>query len=312
MLELRSSTLRATFHPLGARIVSLFAPDAKGSLVDVAMGGGTEAEFRAGEIWAGAVCGRVTGRIAKARFPLEGRTIELTPNEGTTHLHGGPINFSNSVWRTEDVADAVRFTIHSPDGDQGYPGALDVSTTYRLAGHTLSQDFEARTTKTTIVNLTNHAYWNLRGKGNALDHEIEIDADRYIPLDDDKLPVGELAPVAGTRWDFRKRHKIAVPYDHAFCLNGATGELKKACTLFDPASGRTLEIWSTGSVLQFYTANHWNASLPGKSGPLEQYDSVALELQHYPDALNHPNFPPITLRPGETYRHRIEWRFAAT
>lgn len=308
MLELRSSTLRATFSPLGARIVSLFAPDAKGNMTDVAMGGGTDEEFRAGDIYAGAICGRVAGRIGKARFPLEDRIVELVPNEGTTHLHGGPSNFSTTVWRTEDAADAARFTLLSPDGDQGYPGDLDASATYRLSGNTLSLDLEARTTKTTIVNLTNHVYWNLRGGGDALSHELEIDAGRYIPLDADKVPLGDLAPVAGTRWDFRKRRPIREAYDNAFCLDGPAGQLKKACTLHDPASGRSLEIWTTGSVLQFYTAIHWNPSMPGKNGPLQRYGSIALELQDYPDAPNHPNFPPITLEPGEVYRNRIEWR----
>jgi aldose 1-epimerase len=311
MLELRSSTLRATFSPLGARLVSLFVPDARGTIADVAMGGGTEENIRAGDIYAGAACGRVAGRIAKARFPLDGKIVELVPNEGTTHLHGGPSNFSNAMWRSEEAADAVRFALHSPDGDQGYPGDVTASATYRLDGNTLSLDLEARTTKTTIVNLTNHVYWNLNGGGNALSHELAIDADHYLPLDADKIPLGDIAPVAGTRFDFRTRRPIRETYDNAFCVNDATGQLMKTCTLTDPASGRSMEVWSTSPIVQFYTTIHWNGSMPGKHGPLQQYGGIALELQDYPDAPNHPNFPPITLRPGEVYQNRIEWRFSS-
>ena len=306
MLELRNKDLRAAFTPFGARLVSLFVGD-----TDVVMGGATEADFMAGEIYAGAVCGRVAGRITNARFALDGRTVEVTPNmQGHHQLHGGPDNFCVRNWAHESRGNTIRFTIHSPDGDQGYPGSLDASATYGLQGNVLWLDLEAVTTKPTVVNLTNHAYWNMAGKGSGLDQIVEIGAHSYLPLDDLKLPAGEIRKVDGTRYDFRKARPVGEAYDHAFILNGARGVMKRAISVRDPASGRVLEIHCTECCLQFYTADHWGPAMPGKQGPLAQYCSIALEPQNFPDAPNHANFPSAVLRPGEVYKHRIEWRFS--
>lgn len=306
MLELRSAALRATFSALGARLVSLFVGD-----TDVVAGGGTDAEFLAGDWTAGAVCGRVAGRISHARFPLDGRTIHLTPNEGENQLHGGPVNFGNTVWQHETGKGAVIFRKHSPDGDQGFPGSVDATATYALEGHVLSLELAAVTTKPTAVNLTNHAYWNLAGKGSTFDQIAEFNAHSYLPLDDLKLPIGEVRKVDGSRWDFRKPRRIAEAFDNAFVLNGRRGEMKKACRLSDPASGRAMELHCTECCLQIYTADHWGPAMPGRHGPLMQHGALALEAQNFPDAPNHANFASAILRPGENYRHRIEWRFGA-
>jgi aldose 1-epimerase len=306
MLELRSAALRATFSPLGARLVSLFVGD-----TDVVAGGGSDAEFLAGDWTAGAICGRVAGRITQARFPLDGRTIQVTPSEGENQLHGGPGNFANTRWEHEIGENAVTFRKHSPDGDQGFPGAVDATATYALAGHVLSLELAAVTTKLTIVNFTNHAYWNLAGKGSTFDQIFEINAQSYLPLDEFKLPTGEIRKVDGSRWDFRKPRRVAEAFDNAFVLNGRRGEMKKACRLSDPISGRAMELHCTECCLQIYTADHWGPAMPGRHGPLMQHGALALEAQNFPDAPNHANFASAILRPGETYRHRIEWRFGA-
>ena len=304
MLELRNAALRATFSPLGARLVSLFVGD-----TDVVAGGGTDAEFLAGDWTAGAICGRVAGRISNACFSLGGKTIQVTPNMGEHQLHGGPVNFGNTVWPHEIKNNAVIFRKHSPDGDQGFPGAVDATAAYGLDGNVLSLDLSAVTTKPTMINLTNHAYWNLAGKGSAFDQMFEINAHSFLPLDNLKLPTGEIRNVDGTRWDFRKARRIAEAYDYAFVLNGRRGEMKKACRLSDPASGRAMELHCTECCLQIYTADHWGPAMPGRDGPLRQHGALALEAQNFPDAPTHANFSSAVLRPGETYRHRIEWRF---
>jgi aldose 1-epimerase len=305
MLELRSKSLRATFSTLGARLVSVFVGG-----VDVVAGGGTDEQLLAGDWTAGAVCGRFAGRIGNARFTLDRHDYKLAVNMGEHQLHGGPDNFAIRRWNVETSNDAIRFTTHSPDGDQGFPGALDAAASYSLKGTTLALDFEARTTRPTILNLTNHTYWNLAGGGSAFDHEMRIGGHSYLPLGGMLLPSGEIRKVDGTRWDFRTLRKIAEPYDNCWCLDGQRGELKHGLTLRDPVSGRRMDIWTTEAAIQMYTANHWNESMPGRTGPLKQYSAIAIEPQNYPDAPTHKNFPSSVLRPGDVYRHRMEWRFS--
>jgi aldose 1-epimerase len=305
MIELGNEDLQVRLTPFGARLVSLVFDG-----TDLIAGAADEAAFRAGDIYAGAVCGRIAGRISEARFPLDGRTIALVPTEGGDQLHGGPENFCTTVWQSHVSDDTVRFTLHSPDGDQGYPGDVDVSAVYSIDGAVLSLDLEAVTSKPTVLNLTNHAYWNIAGHGSAFELDAEIGADHYLPLKDRKLPTGEIAPVAGTPWDFRRMRKVGEAYDNCWALRGERGGLKHAITLRDPVSGRQMEVHCTECGLQFYTADHWSEAMAGKSGPLSQHCSIAIEPQNFPDAPNHPNFPSAVLRPGETYRHRIEWWFS--
>jgi aldose 1-epimerase len=305
MLQLKSKQLSATFSSLGAKIVSVHVDG-----VDVVVGPGSDADALASDVYTGSVTGRYAGRITKARFPLEGKEIKLVPNVGDDQLHGGAQNFCNAVWKSETIESGIRFTHQSPDGDQGYPGAMDVSATYRLTDNMLALDLKATSTKTTVINLTNHAYWNLAGSGSGLDQDVEIPADHYLPLTGPKLPTGEIRDVTGTIFDFRKLRKVGQPYDTCFCLNGNRGTLRKGLTLRDPKSGRVMEVYTTEAAIQFYTADHFGPNLPGKYGPLAQHNSIAIEPQNYPDAPNHQNFPSSILRPGEIYRNRIEWRFS--
>lgn len=306
MLDLKTDTIRARFTALGARLVAL---DFAGA--DMLMGGGSDADLLAGDWTAGAVIGRIAGRIGNSRITIDGTDYPLTPNFGAHQLHGGPENFAIRHWKAQPTDNQIHFTLRSPDGDQGYPGALDVSATYTLSGSTLSLDLAATTTKPTVVNLTNHGYWNLSGGArNAFAHEMQILAARYLPLSDELLPTGELRDVAGTRWDFRKLRPVAEVYDNCWVLEGPRGTLKHGLTLRDPVSGRRMEVWTTEPGMQMYTAAHWNPGFPGKTGPLAQYAAIAIEPQNFPGAPLHANFPSAELRPGETYRNRIEWRFS--
>ncbi len=174
----------------------------------------------------------------------------------------------------------------------------------------LALDFEATTTKPTVINLTNHAYWNMSGgERGAFDHEMQISGSHYLPLSDLLLPSGELRFVAGTRYDFRSLRKVGGVYDNCWALDGARGTMKHGLTLRDPVSGRTMEVWTTEAGMQMYTAEHWDGVFPGKTGPLKQYGAIAIEPQNFPDAPSHKNFPSAMLRPGEVYRQRMEWRF---
>jgi aldose 1-epimerase len=306
MLELKSGAMRATFSSLGARLVSVFVDG-----TDVVSGGGNDAQIMAGDWTAGAVCGRFAGRISKARVVIDGITHRLLANMGEHQLHGGPDNFAVRRWAVQSTPQSVAFRIRSPDGDQGFPGAVEALATYRLAGSTLSLDLEATSTKPTVINLTNHAYWNLSGGvANAFDHEMQIDAQAFLPLNDLLLPSGEIRPLAGTRWDFRELRKVGENYDNCWVLDGERGTLRHGLTLRDPHSGRRMEVWTTEAGMQMYTSFHWTPDMPGRNGPLKQYAAIAIEPQNFPDAPNHASFPSAVLRPGETYRQRMEWRFA--
>lgn len=306
MLELTSDTLRVTFSDLGARLMSVVMDG-----VDLVAGGGTDEQLLAGDWTAGAVIGRIAGRITKSRVTLDGTEYKLTPNMGEHQLHGGPDNFGVRRWKAEQHGNAIRFAITSPDGDQGYPGTLEASATYTLSGNTLSLDLEARTTKPTVVNLTNHAYWNLSGgERNAFAHEMQIKAESYLPLNDRLLPSGEIRSVSGLPQDFRARKTVGGFFDNCWVLDGTRGTLRHGLTLRDPVSGRQLDVWTTEAGMQMYTAWHWNEAMPGRNGPLKQYAAIAIEPQNFPDAPAHKNFPSAVLRPGEVYKNRIEWRFS--
>ena len=305
MLELKSDLIHARFTTLGARLVAL---DFAGA--DCVMGGGTDADIMAGDWTTGAVPGRIAGRIANARIAIDGAEYPLAKNFGEHQLHGGPDNFAVRQWNVQSTDKQVQFSLHSPDGDQGYPGALDVTATYAASGNTLSLAFEARSSKPTVVNLTNHAYWNLSGgERGAFDHEMQIMGSRYLPLSEQLLPSGEMRDVAGTRWDFRALRPVGGVYDNCWVLDGPRGEMKHGLTLKDPVSGRSMEVWTIEAGMQMYTAEHWDGVFPGKTGPLRQYGAIAIEPQNLPDAPSHENFPSAELRPGEVYRHRMEWRF---
>jgi aldose 1-epimerase len=303
--QLVSAALTATFSTLGARLVSLVVDG-----VDVVMGGGTDAEFLAGDWTTGIVCGRHAGRITHSTFEIDGVVHKVLPTFGAHQLHGGPDNFGIRHWDHEVIDNGVRFTLVSPDGDQGFPGDVSVTADYVLKGSVLSLEMKATTTKPTVINLTNHGYWNLIGSKGAFDHEMSIDADRYVELNDILLPSGSLPDVAGTRFDFRSMRLVSENYDNCWALTGKRGTLRRGLTLRDPASGRKMEVWTTEAGLQMYACFHWNGQFPGKRGPLHQYEAIAIEPQNFPDACNHKKFPNSILRPGEIYRNRMEWRFS--
>ncbi len=276
------------------------------------MGNRVENGLLKGDLYAGVVCGRHAGRITSASFTLDGERIALTPNMGVHQLHGGPDGFATRHWDYIRDGNRITFMLQSPDGDQGFPGQLAVKAAYALAGKVLSLTITAETTRPTVCNLTNHAYWNLAGGGSILGHEVMIPAQKFFPLNDLLLPLGEIKDVADTRWDFRNARAIAEDYDNAFLLDGKRGEMKRAVTMRDPKSGRALDVWTTESVLQMYTAIHWNGdgTALGPDGALARSEAFAIEPQNVADAPNHPNFPSSILRPGENYRNHMEWRFS--
>jgi aldose 1-epimerase len=305
MLELRSSDITVGFHPTGARIVSCLVDG-----VETVFGSGPDNRILGADIYAGVVCGRHAGRISNSSFMLDGARVQLNPNMGPHQLHGGATGFHERHWDFIRDANRITFLLQSNDGEEGYPGQLDVKAVYALSGKTLSLEITARTSKPTVCNITNHAYWNLAGGGSVLGHELMILAEKYFPLDDLLLPLGEISDVAGTRFDFRKPRAIGENYDNAFLLDGKRGEMKRALSLSNPGSGRTLDVWTTEPVVQMYTAIHWQPSMLGRNGPLEQSSAFAIEPQNVADAPNHPAFPSSILRPSEVYRNHIEWRFS--
>ncbi len=308
MLTIKSPGLKATFSTYGARLLGLEVDG-----VDVVFGTPLNEAHDTWDNSAGVTCGRHAGRISGAQYELDGEVHKLVANRDGFQLHGGPKGFGSTVWDAKQKGSEIHFTLVSPDGDQGFPGELHASAVYGLSGNTLYAELTATTTKATVINLTNHAYWNLvgqsAGQDSALAQQVQLNASHYLPVDKNLLPSGVMADVAGTKYDFRKLRAVGQPYDDCFVLDGKRGTLKQALTLRDPQSRRRMEVWTTETAVQFYTALHWNEKLPGKDAPLHQHQAIAIEPQNVPDAPNHPNFPSSFLRPGRTYRNRIEWRF---
>jgi len=297
----------------GGAIVSLKAPDRNGTFADVVLGFDTLEEYVANPRFFGALIGRHANRIASGRFLLDGVEYQLTPNNGVNHLHGGK-GFDKRVWTVTDQADgdALRLEYLSRDGEEGYPGNMRAQVTYALADNELRIEYKAITDRPTIVNLTNHSYFNLAGRGTILDHELMLNAAAFTAVSEDLIPTGEIRSVTGSKMDFRKSRSIAAgDYDHNFVLNDYDGSLRPAARLYEPVSGRMLEILTTEPGMQFYSGNFLDGSFAGKGGVVyHKYAGLCLEPQHFPDAPNHPNFPSTILRPGETYKHVSVYRFS--
>jgi aldose 1-epimerase len=305
MITLTTTDIAVKLHPVGARIA---ACNVEGH--EVAFGAGPQDNILSGDIYAGAVCGRHAGRISNARIVLDGKSIDLIPSAGSAHqLHGGDGGFHMRRWDWLQDGNRVVFTLQSGDGDQGFPGHLSVTASYRLLPDRLTLTLEARTSRPTVCNLTNHAYWNMAGGGSVLTHELQMPGSRYFPLDDLLLPLGTVADVSGTPWDFRTPRAITNDHDGAVWLDGKRGEMKQGLTLRDPTSGRRMEVWTTEQVMQTYTAIHWTPEMTGHLGPLARSQALAIEPQNVADAPNHPAFPSSILRPGEVYHNAMEWRF---
>lgn len=329
LFALGGDGLAATVSDLGATLVALHAPDRHGELADIVLGFDSLAEYASpGNPYFGGIIGRCANRIAGARFALDGEEYALAANEGRHHLHGGRRGFDRRVWTVlpDRTSRLCRFKLRSPEGEEGYPGTLDVEVAYVLDRSELRLVLEATTSAPTLVNLTSHAYFNLGGprSPSILDHELQVLASRTVVVDDELIPTGELAPVDGTPFDFRSprlirerigalEHTSARGYDVCFALDapalpGAERGPVLACRLRDPGSGRILELETTEPGIQLYSGNRLDAV--GKGGRLHRrWSGLCLEAQRFPDAVHHPHFPATVLRPGERYRQTTVLRF---
>jgi len=326
----REGGFEARVITYGATLQALMVPDRHGHCDDVVLGHDGLAGYVGARLFFGATVGRYANRIADGRLRLDGVDIRLAANDGPHTLHGGADGFDRQVWEIAETGEGAEpyatLTYVSADGEQGFPGRVEASVTYRLTGPTeLAITFLARTDRPTVVNLTNHSYFNLDGAaaGTALDHRLMVDADHFLAIDDGAIPLpGPPRPVAGTPFDFRIAQAIGTRirnddpqlrhghgYDHNFCL-GPAGELRLAARLQAPLSGRRLELLTDQPGLQVYSGNYLDGSIAGKSGRLyRQSDAVCLEPQLWPDAPNRADFPSARLAAGETYRHRMLLRF---
>jgi len=312
----------------GATLTDLLVPDRDGKPGSIVLGFDTFPPYLGEVPYFGSTVGRYANRIARGVFELNGRQYTLATNNGPNHLHGGVRGFDKVVWRAEPHDDAqspsVTFTYRSPDGEEGYPGTLTVAVTYTLtAQNEIRLDYQATTDKATPINVTNHSYFNLAGEGTGtiLEHELMIAADQFTPVDDTLIPTGAIAPVAGTPMDFTTPHRIGeriaeVPgappggYDHNYVLRPHSG-LALAARLSDVRSGRVMEVLTTEPGIQFYSGNFLDGKIHGRSGAAYvQHAALCLETQHFPDSVNHPNFPSVVLPPGQTFTSRTVYRFS--
>ncbi len=321
--------LRVQVIDYGAVVTAIEVPDRDGRWANVVLALGTVEGYETVSPHFGAIAGRYANRIARGRFTLDGTTYALPINEPPNTMHGGPEGFSRRLWQVAEAGE-TRLVLkrRSPDGEEGFPGTLDVEVAYSLpATGTLRIDYRAVTDRPTVLNLTNHSYFNLAGEGTGevMDHVVQVFADAYAPTDATQIPTGELAAVAGTPFDFREsvalgarirqghaQIVLAGGYDHAFVLRGPAGTLRPAVSCLCPASGRRLDIATTQPALQLYSGNNLDGSLVGPSGrTYRSGDGVCFETQGFPDAPNHPNFPRTVLRPGETFTSSTTYRFSS-
>jgi len=314
----------------GAIITEIDAPDRDGKMADVVLGFDDLKGYLARHPYFGAVAGRVANRIAKGKFTLDGKEYTLAVNTPPNALHGGIKAFDQKVWKAEELQSndgpSVRLTCTSPDGEEGYPGTLTTSVTYTVTKNSeLRVEYRATTDKTTILNLTQHSYFNLAGPGSGtiLDHEVTLAADEYTPVDATQIPTGAIESVKGTPLDLTSSTRIGehineikakpVGYDHNFVVRGEAGKSPRfAAKVREPKSGRVLEVFTTEPGVQFYTGNSLNGTVQGKGGVVyKQYQGFCLETQHYPDSIHHPNFPSTVLEPGKTYTQTTIFKFSA-
>jgi aldose 1-epimerase len=323
-----SQGAEARIMTYGGIVVSLKMPDRAGRMGDVVLGYDTLAEYIEENPYFGCLVGRYGNRIANGTFQLDGQTYRLAQNNGPNHLHGGLKGFDRVVWRARafnsPLGPALELNYLSPDGEEGYPGNLSVTAVYTLTeDNALRLDFAAVTDRPTVVNLTHHSYFNLAGRGDILGHEVMIHADRFTPVDETLIPTGELRPVDGTPFDFRTATPIGARidqeneqlqfgggYDHNWVINKPYGQFGLQAWVYEPTSGRVMEVLSTEPGLQFYSGNFLDGTLTGKGGwTYEHRTGFCMEPQHFPDSPNQPDFPSTVLRPGETYRNTIVYRF---
>lgn len=318
--------LRARVLSWGARLAELWVPDRAGRLADIVLGHDRLEDWLACPTYFGATCGRYANRIAGGRFVLDGEVFQVDLNEGANHLHGGTAGFDRKNWSVEEVSDHhVTLSCLSEDGEMGYPGRLQARCTYRFdAEGRLWVTMEAETSRPTVINLVNHAYFNMAGhdSGPVTGQLLRVAADHYLPVAADLIPTGEIAAVAGTAFDFRALRPIGQPmpgpmgFDHNLCLSSAPETVGDAMLRFcaeavDPASGRRLQLWTSEPGVQLYTGAYLDDRLPGKAGArVSPFGGFTLETQRFPDSPNRPAFPSARLDPGQTYRHLMAISFA--
>jgi aldose 1-epimerase len=320
----------ATIITYGGTVTTLKMPDRNGNLGDVVLGYDHLGGYLTNSPFFGCLVGRYGNRIAKGQFTLDGKSYTLAVNNPPNHLHGGPQGFDKRIWKAvkADVGPhgpRLELSYTSKDGEEGYPGNLKVNATYTLTDdNALRLDYTARTDKATVCNLTHHSYFNLAGQGDILGHVVYINADKFTPVDSTLIPTGELKPVDGTPFDFRKptavgarinaddeQIKFGGGYDHNWVINKQAGKLDLMARVTEPTTGRVMEVWSAEPGVQFYTGNFLDGTITGKGGWVyKQRNGLCFEPQHYPDSPNHPQFPSTELKPGQTYKSTIIYKFS--
>jgi aldose 1-epimerase len=324
-----SRGVEARICTYGGILVSLTAPDRSGNFGDIVLGYDDLNGYLKKNPYFGALVGRCANRVANGKFTLENATYSLAINNGPNSLHGGLKGFDKVIWQPTlartATGPALELFYLSQDGEEGYPGNLKVRTTYSLAeDHSLRVDFDATTDKPTIVNLTQHSYFNLACEGDVLKHQMQIEADRFTPVDSTLIPIGELRPVRGTPFDFRQsveigaridqdeeQLKLGHGYDHNFVVNHPMKRLDRIACVSEPGSGRVLEVFSDLPGVQFYTGNFLDGTITGKGGRVyKRRCAFCLEPQYFPDSPNHPNFPTTVLKPGQAYRHSVIYKLS--
>ena len=324
-VELRRADVAVDILTYGGTVASIRIPDGFGGDVDVVLGFDELAGWLDDPQYFGSLVGRVANRIADGRFPLDGLIVEVERGGRDHQLHGGPGGFDKAVWQaepfTEPGASGVLLTHISPDGDQGFPGAVSAAVTYTLDDEGgLTIDYEAETDAATVVNLTNHTYFDLEGRGSVLDHLVELNASSFLPVRSGTIPTGEIRPVDGTVFDFRTPHRIgdrlfdddpqlrlADGYDHCWVIDGSAGQLRPGARVSTDRHWMSMETTQPG--VQFYSGNGIRPRTARGGRPVGRHAALCLETQHFPDSPNHPGFPSIRLDPGETYRETTRFRF---
>jgi len=328
---LKDEKIEVQIMTYGGFVLSVKVPDRTGKVEDVVLGfdapsGYYENNHSTSAAFFGPIVGRYANRIAHGKFALDGKEYTLPKNNGDNTLHGGPGGFHSRMWTGKAISDGVELKYISKDGEEGFPGNLSVTVRYTLSGDDLKIEYSANTDKPTVLNLTNHSYFNLSGQGHGtiLTEQLKLNASRFTPVDSGLIPTGQLKSVAGTPFDFLKIHAVGESinaddeqirlghgYDHNFVIDGGGKELTQAAEVYDPASGRVLEVLTTEPAVQFYTSNFLDGSIKGKGGvAYPRNGALCLETQHFPDSPNHPDFPTTVLRPGSEFHSTTIFRFS--
>ena len=327
LFTLSDGKIEARIMTYGGIIVSLRTPDREGKIDDIVLGFDSVDQYTPKVPYFGALIGRYANRIAHGTFQLDGKTYQIPKNDGENALHGGTRGFDKVVWTAKQIRNGVQLTYVSKDGEQGFPGTLTAVVEYTLTGDALRIEYSATTDKDTVLNLTNHSYFNLagQGKGDVMAHSMKINASRFTPVDATLIPTGELRPVQGTPFDFRTPHtigerinaddeqlKLGHGYDHNFVLDHSEGQMADAAEVYEPTTGRILKVSSNQPGIQFYTGNFLDGTLTGKSGRVYGHRTAfCLETQHFPDSPNRPSFPSTELKPGQKFHSVTVFRFSA-